>query len=297
MRYFGLFIFVVSVGGFGLSNASAAMLASAWYAHDNIRARLIAANIANIPNAANGKAALYAAIQFELQPGWHTYWRYPGASGMMPEFDFAQSSNVETAAVEFPAPFFFDDGVGGFYGYEQATGFLLPLHIPNPENPALLKANILIGVCREICVPVQFALQLPLPAQTAPAAPDNILQDGALHDIINALLAARPQPPSPALAAARLSFDGVRLQLVVTGKNLTQPQVMLVSGAHDVLGKPRIIAGDSDAFLFAIPAWSALDYPLIGRKMTLVLRDGNNAVEQQIEVTDHLLVRDEKKEK
>ena len=283
MRYFAIFIVALGLAFISLSGSAVAMQATTWQIKDNVRARLIAAKL---------ETGFYAAIQFELQPGWHTYWRYPGASGMVPEFDFSQSTNIEVAAVEFPAPFFFDDGVGGFYGYEQATGFLMPLHIPNPENPALLKADILVGICREICVPIGFNLQLPLNKNTESAPSDPILRD-----IIATLLAARPTAPSPELRAARLSFDGVRLQLVVTGKNLKQPRVMLVAGAHDVIGTPRIIAGDNDAFLFDIPAWSRLDHPLIGRKVTLVLRDGNRAIEQQIEVTDHLLVQDTKKGK
>ena len=43
-------------------------------------------------------------IKFDLAPGWHTYWRYPGASGISPEFNFADSQNVTAGEALFPAP-------------------------------------------------------------------------------------------------------------------------------------------------------------------------------------------------
>ena len=36
--------------------------------------------------------------------GWHTYWRYPGDSGVPPQFNFAGSRNVKHVDVLWPAP-------------------------------------------------------------------------------------------------------------------------------------------------------------------------------------------------
>src|SRR3954447_8105027 len=45
---------------------------------------------------------LLGGVAIQLQPGWKTYWRTPGDSGVPPRFDFSQSDNVE--AVFPPAP-------------------------------------------------------------------------------------------------------------------------------------------------------------------------------------------------
>src|SRR5262249_7444692 len=39
----------------------------------------------------NGDSRLRAGIEIKMQPGWKTYWRYPGDSGVPPHFDFSGS--------------------------------------------------------------------------------------------------------------------------------------------------------------------------------------------------------------
>lgn len=71
---------------------------------------------------------LLGGIAIQLEPGWKTYWRMPGDSGVPPRFDFSKSDNVETVTVLWPAPAKFADGAGGFsLGYKKQV--LLPLRI------------------------------------------------------------------------------------------------------------------------------------------------------------------------
>src|ERR1700709_2546490 len=58
-------------------------------------------------------AVLMGGIAFQLEPGWKTYWRTPGDSGVPPRFDFSKSENVEAVTALWPAPTKFDDGAGG----------------------------------------------------------------------------------------------------------------------------------------------------------------------------------------
>src|SRR5881628_3305027 len=53
---------------------------------------------------------LLGGVAIQLQPGWKTYWRTPGDSGVPPRFDFSKSDNVEAVTVLWPAPKKFDDG-------------------------------------------------------------------------------------------------------------------------------------------------------------------------------------------
>src|SRR5947209_6970364 len=58
-------------------------------------------------------AVLLGGIAIQLQPGWHTYWRTPGDSGVPPRFDFGKSENIEAVTILWPAPMKLDKGAAG----------------------------------------------------------------------------------------------------------------------------------------------------------------------------------------
>src|SRR5258708_28106136 len=61
--------------------------ASPWQRDTHSAVRLLAGS--------RSGAVLLGGIAVQLQPGWHTYWRTPGDSGVPPRFDFSKSDNVE----------------------------------------------------------------------------------------------------------------------------------------------------------------------------------------------------------
>jgi DsbC/DsbD-like thiol-disulfide interchange protein len=127
--------------------------ASPWQEDAHSAARLLAGS--------RSGAVLLGGIALQLKPGWHTYWRTPGDSGVPPRFDFAKSDNVEAVTVLWPAPTKFDDGAGGTsLGYHDQI--VLPLRIvaKNPEKPVTLRADVNYAVCEKLCIPVQADLEL-----------------------------------------------------------------------------------------------------------------------------------------
>src|SRR5258705_9219186 len=106
-------------------------------------------------------AVLLGGIAFQLQPGWKTYWRTPGDSGVPPRFDFSKSENIEAVTVLWPAPTKFDDGAGGHsLGYHNQV--VLPLRIvaKNADKPGTLRPDINYAVCEKLCIPVQANAEL-----------------------------------------------------------------------------------------------------------------------------------------
>lgn len=106
-------------------------------------------------------AVLLGGIAIQLQPGWKTYWRTPGDSGVPPRFDFSKSDNVEAVTVLWPAPMKFDDGAGGVsLGYKRQV--VLPLRIvaKNADKPVTLRADINYAVCDKLCIPVDAKAEL-----------------------------------------------------------------------------------------------------------------------------------------
>ena len=127
--------------------------ASAWQRDGHSAVRLLAGS--------RSGAVLLGGIAFDLQPGWKTYWRTPGDSGVPPRFDFSKSENVEAVTVLWPAPTKFDDGAGGHsMGYQKQI--VLPLRIvaKNPDKPVTLRADIDYAVCEKLCIPVEASAEL-----------------------------------------------------------------------------------------------------------------------------------------
>src|SRR6267142_1751033 len=106
-------------------------------------------------------AVLLGGVAIQLEPGWKTYWRTPGDSGVPPRFDFSKSDNVEAVTVLWPAPMKFDDGAGGHsLGYKHQI--VLPLRIvaKNADKPVTLRADINYAVCEKLCIPVEASAEL-----------------------------------------------------------------------------------------------------------------------------------------
>ena len=141
--------------------------ASAWQQDAHAAARLIAGTPVNTPHG----SILRAGIEIRLDPGWKTYWRYPGDSGVPPSFDFAGSQNVKSATVEWPAPEQFSDDAGGHsIGYRGDV--VLPLQVVpmDPSRPSNLSLKLNYAICGTLCVPAHAILDLPLTGASADEA-------------------------------------------------------------------------------------------------------------------------------
>jgi len=110
----------------------------------------------------NGDAQLRAGIEIKMQPGWKTYWRYPGDSGVPPQFDFSGSENLKAATVLYPVPHLFTDETGQTLGYKERV--ILPLVVlpQQPGKPVRLHLKIAYAVCEKLCVPAEGRAELTL---------------------------------------------------------------------------------------------------------------------------------------
>ena len=142
--------------------------ASAWKTESHAAARLISGAPAKLTNSAERRAGL----EIRLDPGWETYWRYPGDSGTPPTFDFAGSENVKAVTVRWPAPERFADGAGGHsIGYRGDV--VLPLHVTAEDaaKPSLLHVKFGYAICGTLCVPAEAELDLLLSGKGGSGGP------------------------------------------------------------------------------------------------------------------------------
>ena len=92
-------------------------------------------------------------IQIHLDPGYKTYWRDPGDSGLPPVFDWQGSENVATVDVRWPVPVRFADGSGSSIGYKDSVILPVLVTLRDTAQRARLKLKIDYGICAELCVP------------------------------------------------------------------------------------------------------------------------------------------------
>jgi DsbC/DsbD-like thiol-disulfide interchange protein len=146
----------ILAGSFGAPVRALAQDASAWDGDKRSAARLVA----GARRTENGAAILRGGIEIRLAPGWKTYWRYPGDSGVPPRFDFSRSDNVATLDVLWPAPQRFADEEGNSIGYKGDV--ILPLRIVAKDagKPALLRLKLDYAICEKLCVPAEASAEL-----------------------------------------------------------------------------------------------------------------------------------------
>ena len=91
-------------------------------------------------------------VEVQLEPGWSTYWRYPGSSGIPPTFDFSRSKGFSNQPVLFPTPALQSvDGLG-YAGYKGNVSFPFS-GVGELSSQSKISLKLLIGLCREVCIP------------------------------------------------------------------------------------------------------------------------------------------------
>lgn len=167
--------------------------ASPWDGDTRSAARLIAGK----PFAGADKT-VRAGVELKLSPGWKTYWRYPGDSGVPPRFDFSRSTNVRSVTVAWPAPHRFTDGPGFSIGYRGGVIFPLQIVPEDAAKPVDLRLDLQYAICEKVCVPVDAKSELSLGAGASS-------QDAAI-------VAAEAMVPKPASLndGRQFTVDSVR---------------------------------------------------------------------------------------
>jgi DsbC/DsbD-like thiol-disulfide interchange protein len=212
--------------------------ASAWDGDARSAVRLIAGDTKTAHDA-----PLRAGMEIRLAPGWKTYWRYPGDSGVPPRFDFAGSTNVEQVTVLWPTPHRIADGSGQSIGY--AGGVVLPLQVQAKDatKPVTVRLKVEYAICEKLCVPAEASAELPLPAsgnsstnETLAAAEARVPKPATVGE--NAPLAVRSVHEEPGARFTRVIVDvaapeGVPVDLFAEGPSpeWALPVPMPVAGA------------------------------------------------------------------
>ena len=96
-----------------------------------------------------------AGVRLRMDPGWHTYWQNPGASGMPTTFDWKLPANVTAGDPQWPMPEKLPDKDLTTYIYTDEVVVLVPLKIAPTAKPERIKiaAKVSWLECAIQCVP------------------------------------------------------------------------------------------------------------------------------------------------
>jgi DsbC/DsbD-like thiol-disulfide interchange protein len=196
--------------------------ASPWNEDAHSAVRLVAGD----RPSGGAPAVLRAGVELRLASGWKTYWRYPGDSGVPPEFDFSKSENVKSVSILWPAPHRLAYDGGASIGYKGDVIF--PVHVvpADPARPATLRLTIAYAVCEKLCVPARGETGLAL--ESAPsvhepqlaAAEAQVPKPAGLGDAAPLGIAAvrrEPGQPHPRIVVEAIAPDAAPLDLFAEG--------------------------------------------------------------------------------
>jgi DsbC/DsbD-like thiol-disulfide interchange protein len=213
----------------GLSGTAAAS-SSPWISVEGAHIRLVTSGVADPDGILRG------ALEIDLVPGWKTYWRDPGDAGVPPTIDTSASTNVKSAAFDFPAPRRHDEGDFSWAGYDRPVSLPIRFELDDPSKPVSIGASIFLGVCETICVPVKADITI-----DPTADPDN--PDDAA--VVSAASASLPAPATADFGLRTVGFEGDRLVV----------EAILPGGGEDA---DVFIAGE-DGYSFEEPTRSVKD--------------------------------------
>ncbi len=249
------------------SKADAAM--TEWANNEGGRMRIVA-----LPADDSGK--IRAALQIEPAPGWITYWREPGDSGIPPQVAITPGSNVALERVDYPAPVSIDIGNVRDIGYDHPVALPLTLSVIDSTQPVELKANAFIGLCKDICIPFQASFDLRI---------EDTGQSPAEEAVILAVATgALPQAPAEDfnVKAHALSEDSKQLRLELRlPEGAKGAEEVIVTGPPGYAFTSKGAAGARDGiFTLDIPITRLpKNYDPKGKQWQLLVVAGGRAME------------------
>ena len=216
----------------------AAASSSAWYDSEGGKVRLVTSGK---PDEAG---RIHGVLEIALKPGWKTYWRDPGDAGVPPQLDISASTNIADAALSFPPPQRHDDGYGKWAGYDHPVSLPVTFTLSAPKEAAVIDANIFLGICETICIPVQTRLSVD------PASDPDNAEDAAQ---VAAAIAALPTQAKPEFGINVLPGDHETLVVEASFPGNPDAADFFVAGERDYMFGAPVRSEKDGRLVFTVP--------------------------------------------
>lgn len=190
--------------------------------------------------------SIWMGLEIDMPADTKTYWRVPGETGIPLSIDASSSLGFGDPEVSWPFPQ--RETQGGYVDHVYYGRVLIPFRVPLLSEPARFRADIMLGVCSDICIPAQASFEI-VPDTSKPDTPNAFR--------IKQALAGVPLIEDKDDIVGEVRFDGEQGAIVVDAiAPHIDPQTMIAE-----------IEGELTAFDVPHPAGqgAALVFPILGR--------------------------------
>tara|TARA_Y100000590_G_scaffold463244_1_gene629530 strand:- start:2241 stop:4280 length:2040 start_codon:yes stop_codon:yes gene_type:complete len=115
----------------------------------------------------NNQNQIYVGLEYQMDPGWKTYWKSPGDAGFAQEISWENSSNIKNLEIKWPTPIEFEILGLKSIGYKDKVIFPLIIDLIDPNKKTQINISTNYLVCKDICLPGKGNLQLDIPSGKA----------------------------------------------------------------------------------------------------------------------------------
>jgi len=106
-----------------------------------------------------------------VDPGWHISWRRPGETGLPTRLAWSLPAGVRLMREVWPVPVVSRTPVGAQHTLEGEVPWLIEFSTDGTGSAdRLIGVTLRYGVCRDVCIPEQQAVQGVLPGRDDPSA-------------------------------------------------------------------------------------------------------------------------------
>lgn len=243
--------------------ASEALSASSpWISDEGGRARLVLLQ----PDADGIRRGI---IEIEPAPGWITYWREPGDSGIPPQVTPEPPASL--VSISFPAPKIVALGNLTDIAYDGPVAF--PIRLAGA--PDATGATLFIGLCKDICIPFQARLTLPAGASDTP-------EERAAVEAAEARVPPGEQD-GLAVTGASLSPSGDRMVLEMDLGAASRRAEAVLTGQPGYAFTASGTAGDDGRLSLSVPlAGLSASHAAAGAAWRVLVLSEGRAIETEI---------------
>ncbi len=178
------------------------------------------------------------AVVFDLSPGWHTYWKNPGAGALPPTLAVTAPAGFRAGEVLWTRPAAFPTELGEAYGYEGQAVMFVPVTAPQrlDDGRARIEVEVRWAVCNpQKCVLGRVARTVEVETSAKAMPPPTREQ---IDPVLVKHLKRVPVPLAE--AGGSVTFDGAVLRLTGPAGAATQAALFPAPSPGVTFGPPRI---------------------------------------------------------
>ena len=143
---------------FSLVASYSIALSSDWSVGETSKLRLISAY------SQNDSKNFMIGLEYQMDPGWKTYWKSPGDGGFAQSISWENSTNVKNVNILWPTPIEFEILGLTSLGYQNDIIFPLEIELEDELKNTFLNLHITFLICKEICIPGDATIFLEIPS-------------------------------------------------------------------------------------------------------------------------------------